>query len=102
MNFKADIQRIIDYKNNIDQRLFSTVIACDSIKSDGKAINLLDECGKKCNEYEEFFKNLIIESGISVDSNDYEIHAFWLKVENKYRELDTWLTNFNSENGFNK
>lgn len=100
MNFKDDIQRIIDYKNKVDGRLFATVSACDSIKSDGKAMNLLDECGKKCNEYEEFFKKLLIESGICGSTSPEVQHAFWVKVEDKYRDLDTWLTNFNRENGF--
>ena len=100
MNFKADIQRIIEYKDNIDRRLLATVAACDSIKSDGKAMTLLDECSKKCNEYEEFFKNLIIESGVCGSTSPEVQHAFWTKVEYKYRDLDTWLTNFNRENGF--
>ena len=98
MNFKADIQRIINYKNNVDHRLFATVRACDNIKNDGKAMNLLDECVKKCNECEEFFKNLLIETRVCVNSSYEAQHAFWVKMENKYSELDTWLTNFIKEN----
>lgn len=98
MNFKDDIQRIIDYKNNVDSRLYAVINACDAIENDSKAFNLLDICGKKLNEYEDFYKNLIIEYGISVDSSYEEQHALWVKVESKYQQLDKWLTNFCQDN----
>ena len=99
MNFKADIQRISDYKDNVVRRLYAVIEACDAIENNGKAFDLLDICGKKMGEYADFFKNLIIETGITVDSSYEEQYAFWRKVESKYRQLDMWLTKFCQDNG---
>lgn len=98
MNFNADIQRISDYKDNVVRRLYAVIEACDAIENNGKAFDLLDICGKKMGEYADFFKNLIIETGITVDSSYEEQYAFWRKVESKYSQLDMWLTKFCQDN----